>query len=250
MTATNPRTLYLAAPRGYSAPAWTARSTSSTWRCRSTAPPIYVRHEIVHNRHVVDDLRQQGRDLHRRPARRAAGRGGDLLRARRLARGARGGRRARLQALDATCPLVTKVHLEALRYAQEGYTIVLIGHRQHVEVHRHAGRGARRDRSWCETVADVEALELPDPATRGVHHADHALGGRLRAIVGCAAAAATRRSASRPRTTSATRRRTARTPCRAERRRKCDRAGGGRARRAATPTGWSRWRPHSAPRRT
>jgi len=67
-----------------------------------------------------------------------------------------------LRALDATCPLVTKVHLEALRYAKQGYSIVLIGHRQHVEVVGTLGE-APQAITVCETVAEVEALELPDP---------------------------------------------------------------------------------------
>jgi 4-hydroxy-3-methylbut-2-enyl diphosphate reductase len=67
-----------------------------------------------------------------------------------------------LRSLDATCPLVTKVHLEALRYAKEGYSIVLIGHRGHVEVEGTLGE-APEAISLVETVDDVERLELPHP---------------------------------------------------------------------------------------
>jgi 4-hydroxy-3-methylbut-2-enyl diphosphate reductase len=67
-----------------------------------------------------------------------------------------------LRALDATCPLVTKVHLEALKYAREGYTIVLVGHRQHVEVIGTLGE-APDSIVVCESVAEVERLELPNP---------------------------------------------------------------------------------------
>jgi len=68
-----------------------------------------------------------------------------------------------LRSLDATCPLVTKVHLEALRYAKEGYSIVLIGHRGHVEVEGTMGE-APDAIVLVENVADVEALSLPDPS--------------------------------------------------------------------------------------
>jgi 4-hydroxy-3-methylbut-2-enyl diphosphate reductase len=68
-----------------------------------------------------------------------------------------------LRALDATCPLVTKVHLEALRYAKEGYTIVLIGHQGHVEVEGTMGE-APESIVLVGTVAEVEALDLPDPS--------------------------------------------------------------------------------------
>ncbi len=67
-----------------------------------------------------------------------------------------------LKALDATCPLVTKVHLEALRYAKAGYSIVLVGHRQHVEVIGTLGE-APDAIVVCESVQEVERLELPDP---------------------------------------------------------------------------------------
>jgi len=68
-----------------------------------------------------------------------------------------------LKALDATCPLVTKVHLEALRYAKQGYTIVLVGHRNHVEVQGTLGE-APEAIVVVESVAEVEALTLPDPS--------------------------------------------------------------------------------------
>jgi 4-hydroxy-3-methylbut-2-enyl diphosphate reductase len=67
-----------------------------------------------------------------------------------------------LKSLDATCPLVTKVHLEALRYAQQGYTIVLIGHRGHVEVEGTLGE-APESIVLVESLADVAKLDLPDP---------------------------------------------------------------------------------------
>ena len=96
--------------------------------------PLYVYHEIVHNRPVVERFRQQGvvfvESIADVPA------GGTLLYS---AHGVAPAIRAaaterRLRAIDATCPLVTKVHLEAVRFAREGYTIILIGHEGHDEV--------------------------------------------------------------------------------------------------------------------
>jgi 4-hydroxy-3-methylbut-2-enyl diphosphate reductase len=124
--------------------------------------PIYVRHEIVHNRHVVEDLRSKGAifvdELAQVP------RGAVVIFS---AHGVSPAVRREaversLKALDATCPLVTKVHLEALRYAKQGYSIVLIGHRGHVEVEGTLGE-APESIVLVESVADVDALELPDP---------------------------------------------------------------------------------------
>jgi 4-hydroxy-3-methylbut-2-enyl diphosphate reductase len=124
--------------------------------------PIYVRHEIVHNRHVVEDLRRKGaifvEDLADVP------RGAVVIFSAHGVSPAvrREASERALKALDATCPLVTKVHLEALRYAKQGYSIVLIGHRGHVEVEGTLGE-APDSIVLVENVADVEALELPDP---------------------------------------------------------------------------------------
>jgi 4-hydroxy-3-methylbut-2-enyl diphosphate reductase len=128
--------------------------------------PIYVRHEIVHNRHVVDDLRAKGAifidDLEEAP------RGSRLIysahgvspqiRQQAAARG--------LDVIDATCPLVTKVHVEALRLAKEDYDIVLIGHRGHVEVEGTMGHAADR-MQLVETVDDVGRLEVSNPQRLG-----------------------------------------------------------------------------------
>ena len=123
--------------------------------------PVYVRHEIVHNRHVVEDLRRRGaifvddlRDVpHGAVVIFSAHGVSPAVRREAAERG--------LRALDATCPLVTKVHLEALRYAREGYTIVLVGHRGHVEVEGTMGE-APDAIVLVESVADVEALVLKD----------------------------------------------------------------------------------------
>ncbi|HTR97145.1 MAG TPA: 4-hydroxy-3-methylbut-2-enyl diphosphate reductase [Candidatus Acidoferrales bacterium] len=159
MTAT--RTLHLAAPRGFCAGVDRAIDIVDM-ALQVYGPPIWVRHEIVHNRHVVDELRAKGAiftdDLADVPSGAVV-----IFSAHGVAPAVRDeARRRGLRALDATCPLVTKVHLEALRYAQNGYTIVLIGHRHHVEVIGTLGE-APGSIVVCENVAEVEALELPDP---------------------------------------------------------------------------------------
>ena len=160
MTAT-PRTLWLAAPRGFCAGVDRAIDIVDM-ALQVYGAPIYVRHEIVHNRHVVEELRQKGAvftdDLAEVPEGAvvifSAHGVSPAVRAEAAARG--------LRALDATCPLVTKVHLEALRYAKDGYSIVLVGHRQHVEVIGTLGE-APDAIVVCESVDEVERLELPDP---------------------------------------------------------------------------------------
>ncbi|MBI1796246.1 MAG: 4-hydroxy-3-methylbut-2-enyl diphosphate reductase [Candidatus Eisenbacteria bacterium] len=157
-----PRTLYLAAPRGFCAGVDRAIDIVDI-ALQVYGAPVYVRHEIVHNRHVVDDLRARGavfvdelRDVPEGAVVIFSAHGvSPAVRAEAKARG--------LKALDATCPLVTKVHLEALRYAKQGYSIVLIGHRGHVEVEGTLGE-APNAIVLVESVADVEALDLPDPA--------------------------------------------------------------------------------------
>ncbi len=130
-------------------------------------PPVYVRHEIVHNRHVVERLRGLGaifvEELVGVPA-------GSLLifSAHGVAPRVREEARARgLRAVDATCPLVTKVHVEALRYAREGYEIVLVGHRGHVEVEGTLGHAPER-MHLVESVTDVARLQVRNPERLGV----------------------------------------------------------------------------------
>ena len=132
MTST-PNTLFLAAPRGFCAGVDRAIDIVDM-ALQVYGAPIYVRHEIVHNRHVVDDLRQKGAvfvdELSDVPAGAVV-----IFSAHGVSPAVRREAEERgLKSLDATCPLVTKVHLEALRYAQQGYTIILVGHRNHVEV--------------------------------------------------------------------------------------------------------------------
>ena len=155
-------TLYLAAPRGFCAGVDRAIDIVDL-ALQVYGKPIYVRHEIVHNRHVVQDLRDKGaifiEDLADVPAGSvvifSAHGVSPVVRREAQERG--------LRALDATCPLVTKVHLEALKYAREGYTIVLIGHRNHVEVQGTMGE-APEAIVLVETAEDAERLEVPDPA--------------------------------------------------------------------------------------
>ncbi len=122
--------------------------------------PLYVYHEIVHNKYVVERFRSRGvvfvESLEEVPE------GAPLLYS---AHGVspqirEEARSRRLRAIDATCPLVTKVHLEAVKYAREGYTIVLIGHEGHDEVIGTMGEAPGR-MILVETAADVEALDLP-----------------------------------------------------------------------------------------
>lgn len=125
-------------------------------------PPIYVRKEIVHNRHVVEELRAAGaifvEELDEVPEGSRV-----IFSAHGVAPSVREQARARnLEVIDATCPLVTKVHLEAIRFARLGYTIVLIGHRDHDEV-----IGTMGEAPDCTVVVssieEVDQLAPPDP---------------------------------------------------------------------------------------
>jgi 4-hydroxy-3-methylbut-2-enyl diphosphate reductase len=161
MTGTS-HTLFLAAPRGFCAGVDRAIDIVDM-ALQVYGPPVYVRHEIVHNRHVVDELRDRGAvfvdELRDVPAGSVV-----IFSAHGVSPAVRAEARQRgLRALDATCPLVTKVHLEALRYAQQGYSIVLIGHRGHVEVEGTMGE-APQAIHLVASAADVETLDLPDPS--------------------------------------------------------------------------------------
>jgi 4-hydroxy-3-methylbut-2-enyl diphosphate reductase len=122
-----------------------------------------VRKEIVHNKHVVEELRQAGaifvEELDEVPAGARA-----IFSAHGVSPAVRSQAAERsLKVIDATCPLVTKVHLEAVRFAREGYSIVLIGHRDHDEVIGTLGEAPGQS-YLVETVEDVDRLELPDPS--------------------------------------------------------------------------------------
>jgi 4-hydroxy-3-methylbut-2-enyl diphosphate reductase len=125
-------------------------------------PPVYVRREIVHNRHVVESLRGKGAifvdELDEVPDDAtvifSAHGISPAVREEALRRG--------LRVIDATCPLVTKVHLEAVRYAREGYTIVLIGHEDHDEVIGTLGEAPERI-VVIDSAREVERLDVPNP---------------------------------------------------------------------------------------
>jgi 4-hydroxy-3-methylbut-2-enyl diphosphate reductase len=124
--------------------------------------PIYVRKEIVHNRHVVDELREAGaifiEELDEVPAGARV-----IFSAHGVSPAVRSQAQERnLQVIDATCPLVTKVHLEAVKFAKRGYTIVLIGHKDHDEVIGTLGE-APESTVLVSTVEDVDQLHLKDP---------------------------------------------------------------------------------------
>ncbi len=125
--------------------------------------PLYVYHEIVHNRPVVERFRKRGvvfvDDISQIPE------GAHVLySAHGVAPAIREASvQRRLHAIDATCPLVTKVHLEAVRFAREGYTIILIGHEGHDEVLGTMGEAPANIRLVQDT-ADVERLDLPADA--------------------------------------------------------------------------------------
>jgi 4-hydroxy-3-methylbut-2-enyl diphosphate reductase len=125
-------------------------------------PPVYVRKEIVHNKHVVDELRNAGavfvEELDEVPI---GGRA--IFSAHGVAPSVRKQARERdLHVIDATCPLVTKVHLEAVRFARDGSSIVLIGHKDHDEVIGTLGEVPGQS-YLVETVDDVDRLTLADP---------------------------------------------------------------------------------------
>lgn len=133
--------------------------------------PIYVRHEVVHNRFVVDRLRSLGavfvEELDEVPADAtvifSAHGVSKAVQAEALRRG--------LRVFDATCPLVTKVHMEVSRYGREGRDVILIGHEGHPEVEGTMGQfdAAHGGRiSLVEDVEDVERLEVRDPSRVGV----------------------------------------------------------------------------------
>ena len=124
--------------------------------------PIYVRKEIVHNRHVVDELRAAGAifvdELSEVPAGSRV-----IFSAHGVSPAVRAEARERqLQVIDATCPLVTKVHIEAVKFARQNHTIVLIGHKDHDEVVGTLGE-APESTVLVESVEDVDALEVKDP---------------------------------------------------------------------------------------
>ncbi len=157
-----PEKLLLAAPRGYCAGVDRAVQTVEH-ALDLHGPPVYVRKEIVHNKHVVETLRERGAifvdeldDTVPEGASTVFSAPG-VSPAVHAAADRRG-----LRTIDATCPLVTKVHREALKFADEGYTIVLIGHAGHEEVEGTMGE-APDHIVLVQTEAEADALEVADP---------------------------------------------------------------------------------------
>ena len=181
-----PEKLLLAAPRGYCA--GVDRAVQTVERALELyGPPVYVRKEIVHNKHVVEELRERGAvfvdELDDSIPEGAV----TVFSAHGVSPAVHADAEARgLRTIDATCPLVTKVHREAVKFAADGYTIVLIGHAGHEEVEGTMGE-APEHIVLVETGADVDALEVADPerisyvsqTTLSVDET-HAIIGRLR----------------------------------------------------------------------
>ena len=153
--------ILLASPRGFCAGVNMAIETLET-AIRLHGTPIYVYHEIVHNKHVVDRFTREGAVFVDRVeevpevAVLLFSAHGVAPQVRRVAA------ERRIRAIDATCPLVTKVHLEAIKYARQGYRILLIGHEGHDEVIGTIGQ-APDAFTLVETAEDVESLPFgPD----------------------------------------------------------------------------------------
>jgi 4-hydroxy-3-methylbut-2-en-1-yl diphosphate reductase len=151
----------LAAPRGYCA--GVDRAVQTVERALEIhGPPVYVRKEIVHNKHVVEGLRDRGAIFVESESEIPNG-AVAVFSAHGVAPSVHANARAReLQTIDATCPLVTKVHVEATRFAQDGYTIVLIGHEGHEEVEGTMGEAPERI-VLVQSEQDVDELEVEDP---------------------------------------------------------------------------------------
>ena len=156
-----PEKLLLAAPRGYCA--GVDRAVQTVERALELhGAPVYVRKEIVHNKHVVENLRDRGAifvdELDDSIPENAI----TVFSAHGVSPAVHAdAERRNLQTIDATCPLVTKVHREAIKFAQEGYTIVLIGHAGHEEVEGTMGE-APDHIVLIESEADVDTLEVED----------------------------------------------------------------------------------------
>jgi 4-hydroxy-3-methylbut-2-en-1-yl diphosphate reductase len=156
-----PRRVLLAAPRGYCAGVDRAVETVEK-ALEMHGPPVYVRKEIVHNKHVVEELSERGAIFVDQETEVPEGElvvfsahgVSPKVHENAAARG--------LRTIDATCPLVTKVHVEARKFAEKGYTIVLIGHEGHEEVEGTTGE-APDDILLVQTADDVDRLEVEDP---------------------------------------------------------------------------------------
>ena len=156
-----PEKLFLAAPRGYCA--GVDRAVQTVERALELyGPPVYVRKEIVHNKLVVEQLAERGAIFVDQESEVPEGET-VVFSAHGVSPAVHANAETRgLQTIDATCPLVTKVHVEAKKFAADGYTIVLIGHEGHEEVEGTMGE-APDHIVLIETEEDVDRLEVEDP---------------------------------------------------------------------------------------
>ena len=154
--------MLLAAPRGYCA--GVDRAVQTVERALELyGAPVYVRKEIVHNKHVVEQLRERGAIFVDEIDASIPAGATTVFSAHGVSPAVHAQAAERsLSTSDATCPLVTKVHVEAKKFAAEGYTIVLIGHSGHEEVEGTMGE-APESIVLVETEADVDALQIEDP---------------------------------------------------------------------------------------
>ena len=157
-----PLTLYLAAPRGFCAGVDRAIKIVEL-AIEKWGAPVYVRHEIVHNKYVVDGLRAKGavfvEELDECPPDRPV-----IFSAHGVPKSVPAEASARqMIAVDATCPLVTKVHNEAARHSGEGLQMIMIGHEGHPEVIGTMGQLPPGEVLLVEDVADVATLQVRDP---------------------------------------------------------------------------------------
>jgi len=157
-----PERLLLARPRGYCA--GVDRAVQTVERALELyGAPVYVRKEIVHNKHVVETLQTKGAIFVDELSDAVPTGATTVFSAHGVSPAVHEDAQERgLRTIDATCPLVTKVHREAVKFASEGYTIVLIGHDGHEEVEGTMGE-APDSIVLVETVDDVDALEVDDP---------------------------------------------------------------------------------------
>jgi 4-hydroxy-3-methylbut-2-enyl diphosphate reductase len=157
-----PKRVLLAAPRGYCA--GVDRAVQTVERALELyGAPVYVRKEIVHNKHVVEELSKRGAIFVEQETEVPEGEM-VVFSAHGVAPAVHDNAAAReLRTVDATCPLVTKVHVSARRFAAEGYTIVMIGHAGHEEVEGTTGE-APSNIVLIETADEVESLEVADPS--------------------------------------------------------------------------------------
>src|ERR1700759_2786697 len=157
-----PEKLLLAAPRGYCA--GVDRAVQTVERALELyGAPVYVRKEIVHNKHVVEELRDRGAIFVETETDVPEG-ATVVFSAHGVAPGVHvGAAERRLRTIDATCPLVTKVHVEAKKFAAQGYTIGLIGHAGHEEVEGTMGE-APDQIVLVQDEDEVDRLEVADPS--------------------------------------------------------------------------------------